>query len=155
MKLGSRVFKRAVCAAAVTLVTLGSPLSGAAQAPETASLIGGWRVTADVGGETSYLVLIVNEGGTVSLRAMDGDKADGVWIRTGRRAFALTVEEFDDVDGDGADERYRSRVTIQLSDRNTLSGTFTIDELTLDGSAVVEMEGQGTLAGTRMIVVRE
>jgi hypothetical protein len=147
---------RALCAAAFAIVILGSPSPTAAQAPDTANLIGGWRVTVNPGtSDEAYAIFLVNEGGTVSLRIMDGDKADGVWIKTARRTFALTLDEFDDVDNDGADERYRVRATIQLSDRNTFTATFTIDELSLDGSVVVEPEGQGTFEGTRMGVVPE
>jgi hypothetical protein len=110
---------------------------------------------ADESGEESFAVLLVNEGGTATMRIMDGDKADGVWSRPARRNFALTLDEFDDVNDDGTDERYRIRATLQLSDRDSFTGTITLDEMTLDGSAVLELEGQFTIEGTRMEVVPE
>jgi hypothetical protein len=152
----SRVLVRALCATAVTIVTLGSPQQSAAQAPDNANLIGGWRVTVDPGtADEAFAVLLVNEGGTATVRVLDGDNADGVWIRTARRTFALTLDEFDDVNSDGADERYRIRATIRLLDRNMFTGTLTIDETSLDGSVVLEMEGQSSFEGTRMRVVPE
>jgi hypothetical protein len=118
-------------------------------------LIGAWRVTVAPGtSEEHFAVLLVGEGGTASVRVMDGDKADGAWIRTARRQFALTLDEFDDVDGNGV-PGYRVRGTVQLLNRDTFVGTLTIDETSPDGGMVLEMERQFAFDGTRMTVVPE
>jgi hypothetical protein len=152
----SRVFAKAVSAIAVAIVILASPHISAAQAPDDANLIGGWRVTFGDGTSLGDIaVLLVNEGGTTNLRVMDGDRAEGVWIKVARRLFALTFDEFDDTNRDGVPERYRIRATIQLLNRNTMTGTAIIDEMSADGSVVLENEGQGTFEGARMLVERE
>jgi hypothetical protein len=151
----ARSLVRTVCALAIAAITFGSPVPSAAQAPDTSALIGGWRVGPPPGSpEEEYAVLLVNRGGTANLEGSDGDRSMGVWARTGTGIFALTLDEFDH-HNDGTVERFRIRVTIRLLDSNAFEGTLRFDQMTLDGSTVLQEGGQFPIAGTRMTVVPE
>jgi hypothetical protein len=137
------------------VVSLFTGASVDAQAPETANIIGGWRLS--FGPDTQpedFATIIFSEGGTVAVLGGDGDRSQGVWIRTARRTFAATLDEFD-IHNDGTLDRIRIRATVVLSDRDNFTGTITIDGMSPDGSTVVVNGGTFAFEGTRMIVVPE
>ena len=81
----------------------------------------------------------------------------GVWKRTNGHDYAATFELFQDSNGDGLfDLRLRVRLTIHLVDGDTISGSSTIDILTLDGTTQIAGPFAGLpLEGTRFRVIPE
>jgi hypothetical protein len=137
----------------VTVITIASAPASSAHSPDHGNLVGGWRIAIEPGTpDEHFAVLLVNQGGTASVRVEDGDGAVGVWRKVpGPGNYALTLDEFDDTNEDGTPERYRVRIAAKLS-HDTLTGTITVEETTPDGSVVIEFEGQASFAGTRMHV---
>lgn len=126
-----------------------------------ARLVGTWRVTILPGIPVEFFGLTVfNQGGTATNRGSDTlavSDSNGVWKRIrGRGRFAATFEGFSDISADGMfDQRFQVCLTIQLLEDDTLTGTFTLEFLTLDGAILVVGPFTGTFEGTRMRVTRE
>lgn len=127
----------------------------------TPSLQGTWRVTVLPRTPNQFFSLMeFNKGGTMTEEASTPRHTTsiGVWkkIRDQGR-FAGTFELFEDSDSDGSfDVRLRVRLTIHLLDDDTITGTSTIDVLTLDGTTQLAGPFPGIpLEGTRMGVMRE
>jgi hypothetical protein len=127
----------------------------------TPSLQGTWRVTILPGTPQQFFSLMLfNKGGTMTEASSTPRKtmSGGVWkeIR-GHGNFAATFEQFHDSDSDGSfDSQVRVRLTIHLLDDDTITGTSTVDVLTLDGTTQVAGPFPGIpLEGTRMRVRRE
>jgi len=150
-----------------SIVLLCCALTGAVFADDdderaTPSLQGTWRVTVNSGTPHQFFSLIVfNKGGTMTEANSSTPRitaSGGVWKKIrGLGNFAATFEQFHDSDADGSfDSRNRIRLTIHLSDDDTITGTATVDVLTLDGTTQVAGPIPGlTFAGQRMRVVRE
>jgi hypothetical protein len=125
------------------------------------SLEGTWRVTILPGTPNQFFSLMeFNKGGTMTEASSIAANTTsiGVWKKiSGHGNFAATFELFFDSDSDGViDSRYRVRLTIQLLDDDTITGTSTIEVLTLDGTTPVAGPFSGIpLGGTRMKVMRE
>ena len=147
----NRVLVGALYALVITIVMLGDGRQGIAQAPDNANIIGTWNVTSDPGTpDEQFHVALVNEGGTASIVGADLERAEGAWIKTGRRTFLANLHGFEN-DGN----RFLIRVTIQLVDKNSFTATTTTDLLNLDGTLVQAGIEFGTLQGTRMLMVPE
>jgi hypothetical protein len=127
----------------------------------TPSLQGTWRVTVNPGTPNQFFSLVeFNEGGTMTEEASTPRHTTsiGVWKKIGGHGnFAVTFELFLDSNSDGSfDSRIRVRQTIHLLDDDTITGTSTVDVLTLDGTTQVAGPFPGIpLEGTRMKVMRE
>ncbi len=124
-------------------------------------LQGAWRVTIGPGTPQQFFSLMeFNKGGTMTeVSSFPGNTtSNGVWKKIrGQGNFAATFELFFDSDLDGInDGRFRVRLTIHLSDDDSISGTSTLDVLTLDGGTQLAGPFPGIpLEGRRMRVVRE
>jgi hypothetical protein len=140
------------------LASLISTSTALAQSPDNALIIGGWRISEGPGTPPEGFVTVVfNQGGTMTALAGDGDRSQGVWIRTAPRTFAFTLDEFD-IQDDGTLHRNRIRGTVVLprGDRNSAAGTLTFDEMSPDGTTVVFPGPTGIpVQATRMLVVPE
>jgi hypothetical protein len=127
----------------------------------TPSLQGTWRVTVNPGTPNQFFSLMeFNKGGTMTEEASTPRHTTsiGVWKRiSGHGNFAATFELFQDSDSDGSfDSRIRVRLTIHLWDEDTITGTTTVDVLTLDGTTQVAGPFPGfPLEGKRMRVLPE
>ncbi len=128
----------------------------------TPSLQGTWRVTVLPGTPNQFFSLMeFNKGGTMTEEASTPRHTTsiGVWRKIrGHGNFAATFELFEDSNSDGSfDSRLRVRLlTIHISDDDTITGTSTIDVLTLDGTTQVAGPFPGfPPEGTRMRVIRE
>jgi hypothetical protein len=139
----------------------------------TPSLQGTWRVTVLPGTPNQFFSLMeFNKGGTMTEEASTPRHTTsiGVWkkirghenliglAQTGPvNHFAATFELFEDSDSDGSfDVRLRVQLTIHLLDDDTITGTSTVDILTLDGTTQVAGPFSGIpLEGKRMSVMRE
>lgn len=128
---------------------------------EQPSLQGTWRVTVNPGAANQFFSLVeFDRGGTMTEQASTPAHTPsiGVWKKIrGDGNFAATFELFLDSNSDGLfDKRIRVRQTIHLLDEDTITGTSTIDVLTIDGSTQVAGPFPGvTLEGKRMKVLRE
>jgi hypothetical protein len=124
-------------------------------------LQGTWRITVNPGTPNQFFSLMTfNQGGTVTEEASTSRHTTsiGVWEKIhGHEDFAATFELFLDSDSDGSfDRRIRVRQTIHLLDDDTLTGTSTIDVLTLDGTTQLAGPFSGiALEGKRMKVLPE
>lgn len=154
-----RVFcSLALCCA---LTGAGAVFADADDERETPNLQGTWRVTVLPGTPNQFFSLMeFNKGGTMTEAASTPRHTTsiGVWKKIrGQGNFAATFELFEDSNSDGSfDSRLRVRLTIHLSDDDTITGTSTIDVLTLDGTTQVAGPFPGfPLEGTRMRVMRE
>jgi hypothetical protein len=129
--------------------------------PETPSLQGTWRVTVSPGTPQQFFSLVeFNKGGTMTEVASTPRHTTsiGVWKKIrGEGNFAATFELFLDSNSDGSfDSRIRVRQTIHLLDDDTITGTSTVDVLTLDGTTQVAGPFPGIpFEGKRMRVMRE
>jgi hypothetical protein len=127
----------------------------------TPSLQGTWRVTVNPGTPQQFFSLMeFNKGGTMTEANSTPGKtmSSGVWKKIrGHGNFAATFEVFQDGDSDGSfDSRIRVRLTIHFLDDDTITGTSTVDVLTLDGTTQVAGPFPGIpLEGKRMSVMRE
>jgi hypothetical protein len=127
----------------------------------TPSLQGTWRVTILPGTPQQFFSLMeFNKGGTMTEEASSPRHTTsiGVWKKIrGQGNFAATFELFQDSDSDGSfDGRFRVRLTIHVLDDDTITGTFTVDVLTLDGTTQVAGPFPGiALEGKRMRVMPE
>jgi hypothetical protein len=127
----------------------------------TPSLQGTWRVTVSPGTPNQFFSLMeFNKAGTMTEEASTPSHTTsiGVWEKIrGNEDFAATFELFQDSNSDGSfDLRLRVRLTIHLLDNDTITGTSTIDVLTLDGTTVLAGPFSGIpLEGTRRKVLRE
>jgi hypothetical protein len=126
----------------------------------TLSLQGTWQVVGFPGTPSQFFVMTVfNEGGTMTEVLSSGgvSSTSGVWKQIrGDANFAATSQNFFDSDANGSfDLRFRTRQTIHLSDHNTLTGTITVEIVSLDGTTVLSEPVQVPIEGTRMRVVRE
>ncbi len=130
------------------------------------ALVGTWRTSIVVPGAPFefFSLQVFNQGGTMTDRFGGGPSGpgtsvgSGVWKRIpGRGNFAAIFEGFEDSDSDGVfDRRFRIRATIHLLDRERFTATNTIENLTLDGTALLGPPFSGIAAhGTRMRVIRE
>lgn len=152
-----RVFWSIVLCCALT----GAVFADEGDERETPNLQGTWRVTLLAGAPNQFFSLMeFNKGGTMTEEASSPSHTTsiGVWKKIrGQGNFAATFELFQDSDSDGSyDGRFRVRLTIHLSDDDTITGTFTVDVLTLDGTTQVAGPFSGLpLEGTRMRVIRE
>jgi len=158
--------KRLVMGHVFWTVALCCALAGAALAHDnegrlTSSLQGTWRVTVATGTPQQFFSLMqFSPDGTMTEASSTPGKSmsSGVWeeIR-GHRNFAATFEVFQDGDSDGSfDSRIRVRLTIHLLDDDSITGTSTVDVLTLDGTTQMAGPFPGIpLEGTRMRVMRE
>lgn len=132
--------------------------------PDEASsrgLAGSWRVVILPGTPNQFFSLMkFDEKGTMTdVSSSPGNTASvGVWEKThGTGNNAAMFELFLDSNNDGAvDLRFRVRLTIHVSDRDTLSGTSTLEVRTLDGGTLVAGPFAGIpLSGSRMKVLSE
>ncbi|MCM3874009.1 MAG: hypothetical protein ND895_25250 [Pyrinomonadaceae bacterium] len=146
------------------IIALCCALTGAVFADdddERPNLQGTWRVTLLPGAPNQFFSLMeFHKGGTMTEEASSPNHTGsiGVWKKIrGHGNFAATFELFRDSDGDEVlDGRFRVRLTIHLLDDDTMTGTFTVDLLTLDGTTQVGGPFPGLpLEGTRMKVMRE
>jgi hypothetical protein len=124
------------------------------------SLQGTWRVTVNPGTPNQFFSLMTfNKGGTMTEEASTPRHTTsiGVWERIPGENFAATFELFQDSDSDGSfDKRIRVRLTIHVWDSDTLTGTSTVDVLTLDGTTQLAGPFSGfPLEGKRMKVLPE
>lgn len=124
-------------------------------------LVGTWRITLFPESPNPFFSLFVfNVGNTMTERigVHSISTVSGVWKRTsGRGTFALTSEGFADNDADGVFEtRFQGRWTIYLNG-DTLTGTFTVDLLNLDGTPMGRPPAvqNAPFVGTRMVVLPE
>lgn len=124
-------------------------------------LVGTWRITLFPESPNPFFSLFVfNLGNTMTERiGVHGiSTVSGVWKKIpGRVSFALTSEGFADNDSDGVFEtRFQGRWTIHLTG-DTLTGTFTVDLLNLDGTPVGGPPAvqSAPFVGTRMTVIPE
>jgi hypothetical protein len=153
----SRVFWSIVLCCALT----GAVFADDDDEGVTPSLQGTWRVAVNTGTPNQFFSLMeFNKGGTMTEANSTPRKttSSGVWKRIrGHGNFAATFELFQDSDSDGSfDSRLRVRLTIHLLDNDTITGTSTVDVLTLDGTTQVAGPFPGIpLEGTRMRVMRE
>ena len=121
------------------------------------TLVGTWRETITFPGvpiDFSSLIAF-HADGTVTERFASGPAETlsiGVWKKVRPRTFAVTMENFEDRDRDGGfDIKYRIRATYHVIDRDTLTGTATLDNLSVDGSTEVAPSFPGTtIRATRM-----
>lgn len=153
------------------IVLLCSALSDAVLAADDrdqddATLVGAWRTSVVFPGVPFefFTLEVFNEGGTMTDRFGGGPSGpatsvgSGVWKKiAGRGNFAATFEGFDDIDRDGVfDTRFRVRLTIHLLDRERFTATGTLENLTVDGAALLSPPFPGvTIEATRMRVIRE
>jgi hypothetical protein len=139
----------------------GTVLAADDQDHDEATLVGTWRLTVLAGTPQQFFGLTVfNKGGTMTEANSIPRQTifSGVWKKIrGHGSFAATFEDFEDNDSDGAfDRRVRVRLTIHLLDDDTITGTGTVDVLTLDGTTQVAGPFAGIpFEGTRMHVIRE
>jgi hypothetical protein len=125
------------------------------------SLQGTWRVTVNSGSPQQFFSLMeFNKGGTMTEEASTPRHTTsiGVWKKiSGHENFVATFELFQDSNSDGSfDLRIRVRLSIQLLDDDTFTGTSTVDVLTLDGTVQVAGPFPGIpLEGNRMRVRQE
>jgi hypothetical protein len=142
---------------------LGSALPSAVRADDDgrATLVGTWRITLFPESPNPFFSLFMfNVGNTMTERigVHSISTVSGVWKKTsGRGTFALTSEGFADNDSDGVFEtRFQGRWTIYLNG-DTLTGTFTVDLLNLDGTPVGGPPAvqNASFIGTRMTVIPE
>ncbi|HEX7295724.1 MAG TPA: hypothetical protein VF251_08240, partial [Pyrinomonadaceae bacterium] len=100
------------------------------------TLEGTWRVTVLPGTPSQFFSLMqFNKDGTMTEEASSPSHTTsiGVWKKTQGHDFAATFELFSDGNGDGLfDTRLRVRLTIHVVDADSMTGTSTIDVLTLD-----------------------
>lgn len=108
-----------------------------------------------------FSLLAFNADGTMTAVFVDGPRTSvslGVWKKIrGRGNFAASYDGLFDIDSDGFyDKRFRDRLTLHLSDDDTLTATAASDSLTLDGTTLTGPPLEGiTIRGTRMKVIRE
>jgi hypothetical protein len=139
----------------------GTLLAGDDQDHEDATLVGTWRITINPGTPQQVFGLTVfNKGGTMTVTNSIPRITinSGVWKKIpGHGNFAATFEDFEDSNSDGAfDSRAPVRVTMHLLDDDTITGTGTVDVLTLDGTTHVAGPFPGIpFEGKRMHVVPE
>ena len=124
------------------------------------NLEGTWRVTVLPGTPSQFFSLMeFNKGGTMTEEASSPGHTTsiGAWKRTDGHDFAAMFELFQDSDGDGLfDKRLRVRLTIHLIDADTISGSSTVDILTLDGTTPVAGPFPGLpIEGKRLKVIPE
>lgn len=125
-----------------------------------ASLEGTWRVTVLPGTPSQFFSLMqFNKSGAMTEEASSPGHTTsiGTWKRIQGHDFGATFELFHDSDSDGLfDKRLRVRITIQMVDADTITGTSTVDVLTLDGTSQVAGPFPGLpLSGKRMSVIPE
>jgi hypothetical protein len=139
----------------------GAVLAGDDQDHDDATLVGTWRVTGNPGTPQEFFSLVVfNKGGTMTVTNSIPRITinSGVWKKIdGHGNFAATFEDFEDSNSDGAfDLRAPVRLTIHLLDDDSITGTGTVDVVTLDGTTQVAGPFPGIpFEGTRMQVIPE
>jgi hypothetical protein len=149
-----------------TIGLLCAALSGATLSADDrdhdATLVGTWRESIVFPGvPIEFFDLIAfHEDGTVTERFGSGPAVSaslGVWKRVGPGTFAVTIENFEDIDRDGTfDVKYRIRLTYQVVDRNTLVATGTSDTFSVDGTTLLAPSFPGaTIRARRMRVIPE
>lgn len=156
----------AACSVVIVCGAL-APAVHAADDPDRddATLAGTWRATITFPGAPIQFfdLMAFNEGGTVTDRfasVFDGPALTvsvGVWKKVGYRTFAATIENFQDTNRDGRfDVRHRVRLTLHLVDRDTFTGTSTVDTLSLDGTTQLGPSSPSApIDATRMQVIPE
>ena len=122
-------------------------------------LVGTWRVTylEPDGRETNWIVVHHKDNTTTGISPFRQDTSfAGLWEKISGDDYSNTIEWLHGRDEDGmADTRFRGRNTVHL-DGDTISGTTTLDVLSLDGTMVVAEPFPGiTFVGTRMFVIPE
>lgn len=144
---------RSLAIVAVIFVVGVFSVRSSAQAP---TLEGTWRVTQFGGGGPFFLVTDFSTGGVAHSVDQGNGSGVGVWRKNSGGSYSATFEEFEDCNGDGTNDcRFRFRATIQLSGATGFTGTLTADVMSLDGTQFQGTLGNGTLTGTRMVVVPE
>jgi hypothetical protein len=125
------------------------------------SLQGTWRVIVNPGGPNQFFSLVAfNKGGTMTEEASSPKHTTsiGAWKKiSGDGNYAAIFEVFLDSNSDGLfDARIRVRQTIHVSEDDTLTGTSTVDVLTLDGTTQLAGPFSGIVfEGKRMNVLPE
>jgi hypothetical protein len=149
-----------LCAIVLCCALTGTSLANIDDDTSPASLQGTWRVTVLAGTPGQFFSLMqFNKGGTVTeVASTPGHTSSiGVWERIQGHDFAATFELFQDTNSDGLyDKRLRVRLTLHLIDNETLTGSSTVDVLTLDGETQVAGPFSGlSIDGKRMKVIPE
>ncbi len=126
-------------------------------------IVGTWRaaVSGAPGFPDFFSLMVFDKRNTMTERVSVSPEitmGSGVWeniVGDDDANVAIMFELFSDEELDGVfDTRFRVRGTFQVDD-DTLTGTATVDVLTLDGTTLLDSIPGLTLEGTRMTVIRE
>ncbi len=145
-----------VALAALVAVAAASPPS----ATSRSTIVGTWRlaVSSPVAGDFFSLTVFDKRNTMTDNASLDAGTSlgSGVWEKIGGHdTYAGMFEAWNDPDLDGTyDTRAQIRLTLQVDD-DTLTGTATVDILTLDGTFLIVSIPGFIVEGTRMTVIPE